>query len=68
MKKMWFVAFLCLGSCLMVFSQSEELVNEEEVEIAVDDKMEPRDRFMINLTFDNLFHKENDGFETKWLS
>ena len=68
MKKMWIVALICLGTSVMGFSQSEELVNEEEVEIAVDDKMEPRDRFMINLTFDNLFHKENDGFETKWLS
>tara|TARA_B100000497_G_scaffold114856_1_gene137830 strand:- start:208 stop:954 length:747 start_codon:yes stop_codon:yes gene_type:complete len=76
MKKMWLVALLCIGSCLIGFSQSEKFVNKEEVEeteelkIAEEeeDKMEPRDRFMINLTFDNLFHKENNGFKTKWHS
>ena len=29
---------------------------------------EPRDRFMINLSFDNVFHKETNGFDTKWHS
>lgn len=66
MKKMFLFALLVIGFGMSSYAQDTEPVSIEEEEIKT--KMEPRDRFMFNLTVDNLFHKETNGFKTKWHS
>lgn len=58
---------------LIIFS-----INAQEQEITTTDikeevrelkpKSKSADKFMITLTFDNLFHKENNGIKTQWHS
>ena len=68
MKKMWIISI-----ALLIFGanvQAQDVINETDYEYPeeVKTKMEPRDRFMFNITFDNLFHKEDNGFKTMWHS
>lgn len=58
------VASIFMFSALSFAQEADAPVEEENVT----SKMEPKDRFMFNLTFDNLFHKENNGFKTRWSS
>ena len=60
---------ILIAAVFMFFGISFAQDNEAPAEIEkTKTKMKPRDRFMFNLTFDNLFHKENNGFKTSWSS
>ncbi|MCB0539533.1 MAG: outer membrane beta-barrel protein [Bacteroidetes bacterium] len=48
-------------------ANNTETEKKEEVQ-TTKKSFKGRDRFMINLTFDNLFHKETNGFKTQWHS
>lgn len=58
-----FLVLMILGFVSMNYAQ-EEVAEEEETLEFVKQKQDPRDRFMINVTFDNVFHKESNGFKT----
>lgn len=65
MKKIILIVASLFMFSTMSFAQDNEAPAEEE---QIKTKMQPRDRFMFNLTFENLFHKENNGFKTRWSS
>lgn len=65
MKKICLLIALSFGFGIFSYAQDAPPAVEEEELPA---KMEPRDRFMFNLTFDNVFHKETNGFQTRWHS
>ena len=67
MKKLLFIVAVLLGLNTNSFAQDATVEEEEQIEF-VKEKQEPRDRFMFNLTFDNVFHKETNGFKTNWAS
>ena len=67
MKKFGILLTIVFGITSMSFAQEtvQELndsINEAKVANG------PRDRFMFNLSFDNAFHKETNGFKTQWHS
>lgn len=66
MRKMYLIAVMSVSFGLISFAQTAEVTPDDDS--AIKTKMEPRDRFMFNLTFDNVFHKETNGFQTKWSS
>jgi hypothetical protein len=67
MKRLMFLMMLMLGFSTISYAQDEVIELEESIKF-VKQEQEPRDRFMINLTFDNVFHKATNGFETNWAS
>jgi hypothetical protein len=68
MKKSMFLILAVLGFVSFSFTQEVQEPELEESMEFVKQEQEPRDRFMFNITFDNLFHRETDGFETSWAS
>lgn len=69
LKNTLLAAFLCM--CGYLALAQPETVKEEMEKNGIEDiqkTSEPRDRFMFNLTFDNVFHKETNGFKTNWAS
>lgn len=68
MKKLLILVLLLTGFTAVNYAQDVTVNEEEESLEFVKEKQEPRDRFVFNLTFDNVFHKETNGFETSWAS
>jgi len=65
MKKISILLAVILGFISFANAQNEVEVQNDSI---ADVKSEPRDRFMINISFDNAFHKETNGFKTQWHS
>lgn len=68
MKKLWILSIALLIFGANIKAQESASADDEESTEYVKTKMEPRDRFMFNLTFDNVFHKETNGFKSTWSS
>lgn len=67
MKKLSIIIAMIFGFASLSFAQKtveekNDSINEAKL------ANEPRDRFMFNLTFDNVFHKETNGFKSQWHS
>lgn len=68
MKKLLLLAFVLLSISIQAQENTENGENASDTKIEEKEKMAPRDRFMFNFTFDNVFHKETNGFKTQWHS
>ncbi|MCB0510238.1 MAG: outer membrane beta-barrel protein [Chitinophagales bacterium] len=65
MKKLFFIV-----AVLFAFNSSlnAQATKADSTVVETPTKMKARDRFVFNLSFDNVFHKETNGFATKWHS
>lgn len=67
MRKLVVVFTMVLG--MSFYTQAQSTIEEKNDSILEETfNSEPRDRIMFNLTFDNVFHKEDNGFATQWHS